>query len=888
MSARLLSLAVFFISSTAFTQTLLPYKNAALPVEERVRDLLSRMTPEEKFWQLFMIPGDLDQGDSLRYKNGIFGFQVSAAAKGDAAGQLLNYGSAENAVSLAKKINAIQEYFVERTRLGIPIIAFDEALHGLVRGGATTFPQSIGLAASFDTSLMHQVAGAIATEAKVRGIRQILSPVINIAGDPRWGRVEETYGEDPYLTSRMAVSFVSAFEKMGIVTTPKHFIANVGDGGRDSYPIHFNERLLDEIYFPPFEACFREGGSRSVMTAYNSLDGIACSANSWLLQKKLKGDWGFTGFVISDANAVGGEVVLHHTAKNLEEAGQHAISNGLDVIFQTDYQHHKLFIAPFLNGEIDSNRINDAVARVLRAKFELGLFENPYASVPEAEKWLNNDSHKYLAGLAAFKSIVLLKNEKNTLPFRKNIRRIAVIGEDAVEARLGGYSGPGNHKVSILDGLQHRAGDSINIIYEPGCGRSTKEWDVIATEYLSNNFNGKTSPGIRGEYFNNITLEGKPVITRVDQRLDFSWTLSSPDKSINHDFYSAKWTGKLKAPKSGNFSIGLDGNDGFRLYVNNRLLIDNWQKQTYSTRLVPFLFEKNKVYDVRVEFFEPDGNAHIRLIWNADITDDWNAKISQAVAAVQKADVAVIVAGITEGEFQDRAMLNLPGHQEELILKVAATHKPVVVVLVGGSAITMNKWLDKVNSVMDVWYPGEEGGPAIAHTLFGDYNPAGRLPITFPVSEAQLPLVYNHKPTGRGDDYNNLSGLPLFPFGFGLSYTHFNYSDMRIEKKNIDAKDSTIVTCKIKNDGAVEGDEVIQLYIRDLLSSVARPIMELKGFQRIHLLAGEEKKISFTITPAMLSMLDKQLHTVVEPGGFRIMIGSSSRDIRLKETLTVD
>ena len=292
MRTRLLFFSLFFISATAFPQTLLPYKNPALPVEERVKDLLSRMTPEEKFWQLFMIPGDLDQGDSLQYKNGIFGFQVSAAAKGDAAGQLLNYGTAENAVSLAKKINAIQKYFVERTRLGIPIIAFDEALHGLVRGGATTFPQSIALAATFDTSLMHQVAGAIATEAKARGIRQILSPVINIAGDVRWGRVEETYGEDPFLTSGMAVSFVSAFEKMGIITTPKHFIANVGDGGRDSYPIHFNERLLDEIYFPPFEACFREGGSRSVMTAYNSLDGIACSANSWLLQKKLKATGG--------------------------------------------------------------------------------------------------------------------------------------------------------------------------------------------------------------------------------------------------------------------------------------------------------------------------------------------------------------------------------------------------------------------------------------------------------------------------------------------------------------------------------------------------------------------------------------------------------------------
>ncbi|MDP4129168.1 MAG: glycoside hydrolase family 3 C-terminal domain-containing protein [Bacteroidota bacterium] len=887
MRYKALLFTLIFISSSAFSQTVPLYKNPAMPVEERVKDLLSRMTPEEKFWQLFMIPGDLDHGDSLQYRNGIFGFQVSAATKGDVGGQLLKYRTSENALTLARKINAIQSYFVNRTRLGIPIIAFDEALHGLVRGGATSFPAAIGLAATFDTALMHDVATAIAGEARLRGIRQILSPVINIAGDPRWGRGEETYGEDPFLTSRMAVAFVSAFEKMGIVTTPKHFIANVGDGGRDSYPIHFDERILDEIYFPPFEACFREGGSRSVMTAYNSLNGTACSSNSWLLQHKLKGDWNFKGFVISDANAVGGEVVLHHTTKDMAEAGQHAISNGLDVIFQTAYEHHKLFIDPFLNGVIDSNRINDAVSRVLRAKFELGLFENPYVDESEAAKRVDNDNNKYLARLAAFESIVLLKNEKNTLPLQRNIRRIAVIGEDAVDARLGGYSGPGNHKISILDGLKQRAGDSVHIVYEPGCGLRTKQWDVIPAAYLSSNEAGKTGPGLKAEYFNNISLTGDPVLTRVDKKINFSWTLSSTDERINHDFYSIRWTGKLKAPESGTYNIGLDGNDGYRLFIDHELVIDNWQKQTYSTRIIPFHFEKNKYYDVRVEFFEPNGNAHIKLIWNAGVAEDWNAKINRAVSAAQGADVAVIVAGIIEGEFQDRAMLNLPGHQEDLILKVAATHKPVVVLLVGGSAITMNTWLDKVNSVVDVWYPGEEGGHSIAHVLFGDYNPAGRLPISFPISEAQLPLVYDHKPTGRGDDYNNLSGLPLFPFGFGLSYTHFGYRDMNIEKNNIGITDSTIVRYKVKNEGTVAGDEVVQLYITDLLSSVARPVMELKGFRRIHLMPGEEKEQSFAITPSMLSMLDRKLNRVVEPGDFSIMIGSSSRDIRLKEKLTV-
>jgi beta-glucosidase len=337
------ALKIFFVLAFGITgaeaQSTFPYKNSALPVEERVKDLLSRMTPEEKFWQLYMIPGDLDNMETPdQYKNGIFGFQVSASSKsGDETGQILKYNTNEDARKLARKINTIQRYFVEKTRLGIPIIAFDESLHGLVREGATSFPQSIGLASTFDTALVREVAAAIAVETKARGIRQILSPVINIASDVRWGRVEETYGEDPFLTSAMAVAYVSAFEKRGIITTPKHLIANVGDGGRDSYPIHLNERFIEEIHFPPFKACFTLGGTRSVMTSYNSYDGVACTANNWILNKKLKEDWNFQGFVISDANATGGSVVLHNTAANFKEAARQAISGGLDVIFQTDY-----------------------------------------------------------------------------------------------------------------------------------------------------------------------------------------------------------------------------------------------------------------------------------------------------------------------------------------------------------------------------------------------------------------------------------------------------------------------------------------------------------------------------------------------------------------------
>ncbi len=865
----------------------MPYQNPAFPVADRVKDLLQRMTSEEKFWQLFMIPGDLGNEPS-RYSNGIFGFQVSAASLGEGvSSQILQYGSAENALMLARKINSIQKYFVEKTRLGIPIIAFDEALHGLVRGGGTSFPQAIGLAASWDTLLMREVATAIAEETGSRGIRQVLSPVINIASDVRWGRTEETYGEDPFLSSEMAVAYITPFENAGIITTPKHFIANVGDGGRDSYPIHFNERLLDELYLPPFKAAIDRAGARSVMTAYNSLDGSPSSANSWLLNKKLKQDWHFKGFVISDAGAVGGANVLHYTAKDYPEAGKKAITNGLDVIFQTAYEHHSLFIPPFLDGGIELKRLNDAVARVLTAKFELGLFEHPYVSEQLAAQWVNNTSHKALARKAAIESIVLLKNHNQVLPISKQIHSVAVIGPDAIEARLGGYSGPGNGKLNILEGIREKLGKSVSVNYAEGVGRNTQEWTVISSEFLSTETEGSKKNGLKAEYFKGLSTENHPEFVRIDPQIDFHWTLFSPDPVLAADDYSVKWTGKLLSPGDGVYKIGLDGNDGYKLYINDSLLIDNWHKQSYHTRLVDYVFEKNKQYTIRIEFYESAGNAHIRLIWTAGIKNDIEKKMTDALTLVKNSEMAIFVAGIQEGEFQDRASLALPGYQEKLIQEIAKTGKPVVVVLVNGSAITMQNWLNKVDGVLEVWYPGEEGGHAVADVLFGDSNPAGRLPITFPLSEAQLPLVYNHKPTGRGDDYNNLSGLPLFPFGYGMSYTSFSYSSLVVDKKQGKVGETFGVHCVVSNTGKREGDEVVQLYIRDMLPSVARPVLELKGFQRVHLAAGESKIVSFLITPEMLQILNEKMEPVVEPGEFRIMIGSSSRELQLKDTLQV-
>ncbi len=879
---------LFLLLCCGFQSNSQIYKDSTAAIDSRVNDLLSRMTAEEKFWQMFMIPGDLSEGKE-KYKTGIFGFQISTVGQNaDAAQQLMNYNAGASAVETAEMVNKMQHFFIEESRLGIPIIPFDESLHGLVRRGATAFPQSIALAASWNVNLMHQVSKAIAIECKTRGIRQILSPVVNIASDVRWGRTEETYGEDPFLVSEMGVAYVSEFEKIGIITTPKHYLANSGDGGRDSYPIHWNERLLREYYLPPFEACFKRGGSRSVMTSYNSLDGSPCSANDWILNQILKKEWGFKGFVISDAGATGGANVLHFTAADYPESTVKSINGGLDVIFQTNYDHYKLFSPPFLDKRIDKKVIDNAVARILKMKFELGLFDNPYINPKDAGKWNGHSSHRQLANLAAKESIVLLKNEDNTLPLSKTISSIAVIGADATEARLGGYSGPGINPVSILDGIKNKMGANIAVNYAKGCNRENIQYQIVSSDFLSCTVKGKISKGLNGEYFNNVTFSGNPVFIRIDQKIQFQWTLFGPDyEKLTYDFYSVRWTGKLKAPKTGNFKIGIDGNDGYRLYIDNKLLIDNWKKLSKQTIVKDFAFEKNKEYDIRIEYYEPTGNAFFSLVWNAEINNTETEEINKAVEMARKSDVAILVVGIEEGEFRDRAYLHLPGRQEEMINKVAATGKPVIVVLVGGSAITMNNWLNNVNSIIDVWYPGEEGGNAVADVLFGDYNPAGRLPITFPVFEGQLPLVYNHKPTGRGDDYNNLTGQPLFPFGYGMSYTTFEYSELKLEKSKISKAESTIVKCKVSNTGKIDGDEVVQLYLRDELASVARPLTELKGFQRINLKAGESKEISFEINPEMLSMLDMNMKKIVEPGDFRIMIGASSKDIRLRGILTV-
>jgi beta-glucosidase len=858
-------------------QSATPYRDARLPVADRVRDLLARMTLEEKFWQLYMTPGDLS--DSTHdYSHGAFGLQIPAAT--------LHGAPADIARADAQHIDSIQRFFVERTRLGIPIVPFDEAVHGLVRRGATVFPQAIALAATWDSGLVGRVAAAIAAETATRGIHQVLSPVLNLARDVRWGRVEETYGEDPLLAAAMGRAFIVPFEAAGVAATPKHFVANVGEGGRDSYPIEWDERELAETYFPPFAAAIADAHAHSIMTAYNSVNGSPATQNHWLLSEVLKRRWDFAGFVISDAAATGGATVLHMTEPDTRAAARDAWDAGLDVVFQSSYEQYRPYWDAVRRGLVSDSVIDRAVARVLRAKFELGLFEHPYADPDSAARSAADATHQALALEAARESIVLLKNAGPVLPIRPG-NAIAVIGPDAVEARLGGYSAPAERRISILDGLRAVAGARGRVRYEAGPGRATIEYLPVPAGALAHDSAGVRRPGLRGDYYDNITLSGPAQLVRIDPRIDFAWTLDGPAPGIARDWYAVRWTGRLTVPAGGVRHIGVVGSDGFRLYLDGRLVLDDWEKRSAGARLAAVTLAPGTSYALRLEFFETTGNGRVRLVWDSGVSDDWRGAIGRATRLARASDVAVIVAGIEEGEFRDRASLRLPGHQEELIRAVAATGTPCVVVLVGGSAITMSSWLDRVAAVLDVWYPGEAGGRAVAEVLLGASNPGGRLPITFPVSEGQLPLVYDHKPTGRGDDYVDLTGQPLYPFGYGLSYTSFAYSELAIEPAEIPPAGHATVRCRVKNVGSRAGDEVVQLYVKDELASVTRPVLQLAGFQRVRLAPGEEREVSFVLGPSALRMLDRDLRWVVEPGAFRVLVGSSSRDLRLRGSLTV-
>ncbi|MFC4779290.1 glycoside hydrolase family 3 N-terminal domain-containing protein [Paenibacillus sp. GCM10023252] len=862
------------------------YQDAARQPEERTEDLLGRMTLGEKIKQLqcLFIHEMLEQEDPIG-EDGLGGFAFERI--------IMPYTIKEE----AEIINRLQRSCVEGTRLGIPALIHAEALHGLTLREGTSFPQAIGLGATWDPELMGEVSAAIAAESKVRGIRQVLSPTVDLARDVRWGRVEETYGEDPYLVSRMAVEFCKSFERTGIVTTPKHFVANSGDGGRDSHPVYYSERMLRKVYFKPYEACIREAGSQSIMASYNALDGQPSGLNHWLLTKVLREEWGFEGFVVTDYGLMIKALKQHAAAEDLMGIAVKSISAGMDreIPAMSDTSGFTKLMEAVQTGKVSEETIDTAVRRVLLAKFRIGLFEQPYALPDDIVEVTGSRRHREIARKAAEKSLVLLRNVNDVLPLGAGhkVKKLAVMGAIADKPKLGGYSSWGNEIISILQGLREGApaGTEIHHVQAgvESLGEDELALSLIPVECLECVVDDRVEQGMTGRYIDSQTLSGQPVVIRNDGSVAFNWGSSQPaehPKLEDGKPYSIEWRGHLVPPESGLYKLGVTANGGARLYLDGELLIDRWEDALSGTQIVACDLEQGKRYSLTVQYHSSGGDAHIRLGWNRGTNPEEGVQLLRQ--QLDGMDAVVIVAGITEGEGMDRANLNLPVSMERLIQNVAGLGLPVIVVVSAGSAVTMRNWVNAADAILYAWYPGLEGGHAIADVLFGEVNPGGRLPVTFPQDVAQAPLYYNAEPSGRRNGYVDMTENPQFPFGYGLSYTSFSYSEAKLSRDVIGPMDSVTVTVEVTNTGDRDGDEVVQLYVRDKVASYATPLKSLQDFKRITLRAGQSAEVVLELTPDKLAILGADMKPVVEPGEFLVMVGASCEDIRITAILRVE
>jgi beta-glucosidase len=753
-------------------QTTPPYRDAKLPVEQRVADLLSRMTLEEKVAQLqgawenksfFSDPKMLFVDDT-----GNFLPENAATLLKNGIGEISRPSEHRDPRVMVEFTNSIQKWLRENTRLGIPVLFHDECLHGHVAPKGTSYPAAIALASTWDPELLHEIFTATAAEARARGIQQCLAPVLDLDRDPRWGRTEETYGEDPYLVTRLGVAAITGYQGAGypgtstgldeshVFATAKHFaVHGQPESGTNVGPALYSERVIREYWLKPFEAAVKEAHVATVMPSYNEIDGIPNHSNKHLMIDVLRGEWGFTGMITSDYFGPQELRTVHHIVATQEEAARVAFESGVDVELPFN-QTYGTLVDQVKAGKVSEAAIDVSVARMLRAKFLAGMFEDPYSNADAAEKITNSPEHQAIALKAAHESIILLKNENNLLPLAKGkYKHIAVIGPNAAELHLGGYSNQPGRGVSFLQAIKTKVVGSSEVLYSLG----TK-------------------------------------ITETD-----------PD----------------------------------------------WDAD-------------------KVVLGDPALNAK---------------RIDEAVKVAAKADIVLLALGGNEQTSReawavnhpgDRTNLDLYGNQDDLVKAILATGKPTVVFLQHGSPNTINYIAEHVPAILDGWYLGQEGGAAIADVIFGDYNPGAKLPVTIPRSVGQLPVYYYQKPSGKRE-YVDSSTLPLFPFGWGLSYATFKYSNVHATPDAIGPQGRTTVTADVTNTGSVRGDEIAQLYIRDEISSVTRPVKELRGFHRISLNPGETKTVEFTLGPNELSFLNRDMHRVVEPGTFTLMVGGNSVDV---------
>lgn len=803
-------------------------------------------------------------------------------------------------------------------RLGIPQYNWwNECLHGVARAGlATVFPQAIGLAATWNPDLLFRVAEAISDEARAKhheavrkGIREIYtgltfwSPTINIFRDPRWGRGQETYGEDPYLTARMAVAFVRGLQGdnphyLKVVATPKHFTVHSGpEPLRHHFDARVSERDLRETYLFAFEACVKEGKAASVMGAYNRVNGEPCCASPTLLEQILRREWGFDGYVVSDCGAIHDIYAQHQVVSTPEEAGALAVKAGCDLECGGIYH---FLIDAVKKGLISEEAINQAVRRLFIARFRLGMFDPsekvPYAQIPYTV--VSSPQHRELALQAARESIVLLKNEGGLLPLPKDLGSIAVVGPNANDIRvlLGNYNGTPASVVTPLEGIRRKVAPTTRLYFAYGCeiARGVPPMEVIPSSALFPMRGNGCERGLWAEYYNNANFAGEPALCQVDPTVNFVWAGTTPLTGIWGDPFAVRWTGYLVPPVSGSYRIGVNGLSEYRLYLDDKLLVSYKGIHHPILNTIEISLEAGRFYFIRLEYVSRGLDPQVQLLWSPPGFAD----PGQALEIARKADVIIAVLGLSpmlEGEEMpvevdgffrgDRTDIGLPAPQEELLRQLHGLGKPVVLVLLNGSALAVNWAAEHIPAILEAWYPGEAGGEAIADVLFGDYNPGGRLPVTFYRSLADLPPFEDYRMEGR--TYRYFQGEPLFPFGYGLSYTTFALENLQITPEEVEPGDEVTVRVDVQNIGDRAGDEVVQLYVRHLDAPDPRPLQELKGFQRVHLLPGEQKTVIFTLHTHQLGLYDQRGRYVIWPGTIEIMVGRSSRDLPLSGKIEI-
>ncbi|MFA6450512.1 MAG: glycoside hydrolase family 3 C-terminal domain-containing protein [bacterium] len=816
------------------------YKDQNAPIEKRVDALIGLLTLEEK---ISMIHGDVGAGTSMDTK-------------------------------------AIP-------RLGIPRFQMSDGPNGVRWGASTAFPPGITMASTWNEDLLYRYGVALGRETLAKGRNMILGPCVNIHRVPFGGRNFESYSEDPFLAARIAVGYIKGVQSQNVVATVKHFAMNNQEIDRGTVSVETDERTMQEIYLPQFKAAIQEAGSYSVMCSYNKINGIYACENHHLLTDILKNDWGFKGFVVSDWGAV------HSTIPTA--------MSGMDIEMPNGAFTGKDLLKAVQDGKVPVSVIDDKVRRILRVMITTGLYDH---KINVDVTWFDSAESRLVALDLAREGIVLLKNKGGILPLdKKKIKKIAVIGPNAKFSVVGGGGSSEItplHTDTPLEGILKQAPIGTEVNFALGCDLLMPvEYEIVPTIYLTPAGDMAGDSGLFAEYFNSVTPAGKPVASIVEKQIDFNWGGSSPIEGINKDSFSARWTGKLVPPTSGEYKFVVVSNSVAQLFINGKLKVNYWANDSGKGKIATVNLKAGEEYKIRFEYQNMGRGASAQLGWQRPGVSPMN----DAAKLAKESDVAIVFAGIDkrlEGEGHDRDSLEIPGLQNELIKKIVAANPNTIVVLQNGTPLIMKEWLDKVPALVEAWYPGQEGGRAIAEILFGDVNPSGRLSITMPNSWEESPAFGNYPGKNLkvnysdgifiGYRYYDAKGIePVFPFGFGLSYTDFKYSDLKIspEKMGADGKKIT-VSLNVKNTGARAGKEVVQLYVSDIKSSAPRPIRELKGIRKIYIEPGESKNVTFDLDQSALSFFDpKKNKWVAEPGAFEIEAGSSSRDIKVKGAFTL-